>query len=81
MSSEDRPPQGVLPVTNLDDLSRADLGRSRVVNMIVHEEFADRAQDLYTMMAEQEQSDLAAQARPGESGSPFHGEEKERHEE
>ena len=36
--------QGVLPVGELSDLSRADLGRAHTVTLVVHEEFAARAQ-------------------------------------
>lgn len=74
MDAGERPPQGVLPVTTIEDLSRADLGATHVVQMVVHEEFAGRAAEMQAALEERLASERAAAGAHGEAGSPFHGE-------
>ena len=66
---EDREAQGVLPVSTLEDLSRADLGNTHVVRMVVHEELAGKAKAMFARVEGPEEGEKVA---PGEAGSPFH---------
>jgi hypothetical protein len=75
-----RASQAVLPVHTLEDLSRANLGSTRVVRMVVNDEMADRAEEMQTRG--QGGAIETTGAGAGEGNNPFLGEgEKFRREE
>ena len=70
---------GVLPVRDISDLSRADLGSHHVVRMMVTEQ----AEEVNRAVAESGAGGVGTHVHlpSGEEHSPFHGSEKMRREE